>query len=88
LQVNYEAELRVTYYLIRGIQNLLRYKPWEGAKMAFREKFGQETIAGTQEAKMGSILWYAQDTRALLRLAQACSGSLRLGSGIPTLSSG
>jgi len=60
--------------------------------MAFREKFGQETIAGTYKRPkwvpyygMLKILGLCSGYSGS---AQACSGLLRLGSGIPTLSSG
>jgi hypothetical protein len=88
-RVNCKAELRVTCYLIGGIQNLLRQKPCEGAKTDSRAKFSKETVAGAHrrpkwvphysaQANSGR----AQNTQVLLRLcsgllrlAQACSGS-------------
>jgi hypothetical protein len=92
LRVHCKAELRVTCYLIGGIQNLLRQKPCKGAKPDSRAKFGKETVAGAHrrpkwvphygaQADSGR----AQDTQALLRL---CSGLLRLCSGLLRLCSG
>jgi hypothetical protein len=97
LRVNCEAKLRVTCYLIGGIQNLLRQKPCKGAKTDSRAKFGKETVAGAYrrpkwvphygtQADSG----HTQDTQgsaqALLRLAQALLGLaqalLRLCSGL------
>jgi hypothetical protein len=45
LWVNCEAELRVTCYLIKGVQNLLLQKLYKGAKTDSRAKFGKEIVA-------------------------------------------
>jgi hypothetical protein len=57
LRLNYEAELRVTCYLTKRIQNLLWKNPFEGAKMDSLAKFGKETVAGAhRRLKIGSTL--------------------------------
>ena len=89
LRVNCEAELRVTYYLTGGIQNLLRQKPCEGAKTDSRAEFGKETIVGAHrrpkwvphygaQADSGACSGYSGSAQALLRLVQACSPSAQV----------
>jgi hypothetical protein len=45
LRVHCEAELRVTCYLIEGIQNLLGQKPYGRAETDSWAKLGKETVA-------------------------------------------
>jgi hypothetical protein len=61
------------YYLIGGIQNLLRQKPCKGAKTDSWAIFGKEIVAGAHRRPKWAPHYGAQDTQALLRL---CLGIL------------
>ena len=60
LQVNCEAELRVTCYLIGGIQNLLPQKPYKGVKTNSRANFGKETVARVYRRLKWALHYSAQ----------------------------
>ncbi len=52
--------------------------PDEAAETNFRANFGKETIAGVCRRLKWALYYNVQADSGVLRLAQACSGMLRL----------